>query len=516
MKPHLLPALLLNLAATPLLAMAMPEGINEQTWAAIERQIEAEVDRDLAAGKAEFERGAFGSEHGMARTAVLTGDYNDLATQDGSDGPRFGHSVAIDGDWLAVGAPGTIWTHATHGTADHGAVFVFRRAASGWALVQRLLSTNTPAGGRCGHAIALRPPYLAVGCPNVDNTPGTQINGWVRIWRLNQAGTLFFNFTSHPGFSNGRCGSALAISQDYVAVGCPTIATNDEGGRVRIYRRDQDTGTFALEATLSPPNAMVNARFGDSVALNQSPGMPPRLAAGAPLRSPSPFISSGGVHVFERSGGDTPGWTQSAFVTAPTQASFAFFGLSVDLIRSSLLVGAPNDFCPSGSQRCGRVYRYSRSGSNWNFAEAGHPTNVPGGAVQGPEPGMSFGAAVAFGFDFHLAVAAPNADGTHAPTSATASDVGLVELRRPASGNNYNANSYRGVVRPPPLGQTTLAEGKFGTSIDFSVGVQRLAVGYPGVGSSLPAPGVRRGQVWIYETDLIFADGFESAKPGSE
>lgn len=66
------------------------------------------------------------------------------------------------------------------------------------------------------------------------------------------------------------------------------------------------------------------------------------------------------------------------------------------------------------------------------------------------------------------------------------------------------------MVRPAPLAVSTLAEGRFGIGIDFSVGARRLAVGYPGVASNLPAPGARRGQAWGYEIDQLFADGFKN------
>ncbi len=499
--------------ATPLAASQLPEGIQPAEWAAIRKQIEAEVDRDLIAGVDSFARGSFGSEHGLVRTAIVSGDYSGLSAQDNSDGPRFGHSVAIDGDWLAVGAPGTIWNHVTHGTAGHGAVFMFRRETGGWTLRQRMLSTNTPAGGRCGHAVALHLPNLAVGCPEVDNTSGTQINGWMRVWRLNPGASTFTLVSSHPGGNDGRCGSALAISADYIAMGCPTVATNNDGGRVNIYRRNSDTGTFALEAQISAPNALANARFGDSVALSQSIVPPVRLAVGAPLRSPSPFIASGGVHVFERSSpGGTSTWTQSDFVTASNQVSLAYFGQAVALNRNQLVIGAPSDFCgTSGPNRCGRAYRYARSGGTWQFQETGYPLNAPGGSPNGPEPDMRFGDVVALGFDNLIAVTAPRTNGSNSQFGTPESDIGLVELRRTGAGEP-SVFTYRGVVRPPPISAIVLAEGQFGTSVDFDILGRTMAVGYPGVGSTLPlgSGGSRRGQVWIYQDDAIFANGFES------
>jgi FG-GAP repeat protein len=70
-------------------------------------------------------------------------------------GSRFGSAVALDGDRLAVGAPGE--------GEETGAVYVFRRDARGWREETRLLPEEGLRRSSYGRAVALRGDTLAVG-----------------------------------------------------------------------------------------------------------------------------------------------------------------------------------------------------------------------------------------------------------------------------------------------------------------------------------------------------------------
>lgn len=156
------------------------------------------------------------------------------------------------------------------------------------------------------------------------------------------------------------------------------------------------------------------------------------------------------------------------------------------------------------------AYRYTRVSGSWTLQDTGLPVNTPGDSPSGPEPGMRFGAAVAVGGENLIFIGAPYTNGSSAAFGSTIQDVGLVEARRTGSGD-WSASSYRGVLRPPPLSTTELGGGRFGTAVAADSAARRLAVGYPGAGSTFPLPsGSRRGAVWVYERpDGVFADRFE-------
>lgn len=512
-------AIVLPLCLTMASAMAEspPAGVAADEWHAVEAELRTEAGlspetthRAVLESQA---KGGITAIHGLIRTDVLGGDFSGLPAQS-SEGPEFGFSVASDGDWLAVGAPGTVWTHATHGTASHGAVFLFNRAANGgWTLHQRILMTNSPNGPRCGHAVALRMPYVAFGCPDTDNTAGTQLMGWTRVWQRSTSTGQFEPSSSHSGYGTGRCGTSLALTANYLAIGCPTaLRASDqvETGSVSIHRRNATTGVFAVEELLEPVGAHTGARFGQALAMYESGtiGLPPftvRLAIGTPNRVYAGEVwPSGSVYLYSRPL-DIANWTRTTEfnLSAASNHLLSGFGQAVAMNRTQIVVGAPNNAVgSSGLPGPGTAHRFQYNTiTGWTAMESSNGVNLP----DGMHTSMRFGDAVAIGFDNFIAVGAPRTNGTHSGGSA-ASGVGLVEIRRAGDGS-YFLNNYQGEVRPGPLGLLTFAEGRFGRALEFDSTARRLVVGYPRVGVTVSG---RRGQVWIYQTDSIFANGFQS------
>lgn len=513
----LLTTLALSLAAPARAGDAPPDGLDAEAWRQLQAAIADQVDAEIAAGDDEALRGGITAVHGLIRRQVLVGDYSDLPPQDAPDGPEFGYSVAIDGDWLAVGAPGTVWTHDTHGTGPHGAVFLFRRGADNqWTLSQRRLQANGTSGGqpgsRCGHSVALRFPHLAFGCPEMA-TAGVERRGQVYTNRF--SGVTFNGSGTLSGSGSGRrCGAALALTANYLAIGC---ATDGGGaGQVRVVRRAAND-TFPLgepEAVLDPGQDVFG--FGWSLALREpgaffvgEPGNV-RLAIGAPntVFAGTP-LPRGSAFVYQRAIA-APTWTLDAVArpAAPgsDDAVFANFGAAVAMDRNQLLVGAPNNRYSSVQTfpGPGTVRRYTLNNTAgtwaWLLQESGGPANLPDGIGNG----LRFGAALALGFDNLIAVGAPGTPSV----GGGRPEVGLAEIRRFPAGD-WSLNQYWGELRP--AGNTpTHNNARFGSSLDFDVAGRTLAVGVPGhrIPGQPPPP---RGQVWLYVEDRLFDNGFQCA-----
>ena len=489
----------------------VPAGTTVDHWQAIERRIVEQVDVGIAAGNdtPDVGRGDI-SDHGLVRTTVLGGDYSDLPDQASDPGPAFGHSVAMDGDWLAVGAPGTL----TNGAREVGALFIFRHIDAGWQLVQRVTPTGSVGTApRCGTSVAMKLPHLLVGCPGADwPDSGAGEHGRVLFYRLSGGGDSW-SLISHANFpgAGSRCGTQVAVSATGVtsgaaiaAIGCP--GWNEERGRV--WTRDYSAGDGAWGESWTAVNSSDNApgdRFGESLALyrGEALGMSVRrMVVAAPHRSFPPAFGAGKVYAFEG-----PGWTETQSFTHVNPSSFSatFYGSALAMNASQLIIGARGGLtfvCPN-APRCGQVYRYERSGSTWQSAGGGGAVNL-GGNPPGEQVGMRFGAAVAIGFDNWVAVAAPRANGW-TQSNGLAQEVGMVELRRADNGGwGVSWNDHQGEVRPAGIGLLAASQGHFGTSVAF--GGRRLAVGYPHAGVQIIG---RRGQVWIYAEDRIFTDGFE-------
>ncbi len=493
-----------------------PTGLSNQQWQAIQTQIGEQVDAKIVAGRDPVDRGG-GSSHDLIRTVVLAGDYTGLPEQSAGHGPEFGYSVAIDGDWLAVGAPGTLVDGGSEfGIGQHGAVFMFQRRQGGWQLRQRIVFANHGSAPRCGHAVALALPHLMIGCPDSgwSGNPAA-LNGLVRWYRLD-AQAQWAGILASMGGDLARCGFAVALSASsgdddsaVSAIGCPGSMdfVSQRSGLVKIRGYSASAGTWSHLSFVVPNDGTDGDRFGDSVALYRAQALGitvQRLAVGAPYKTHGPALAAGSVYVFAGSS-----WTQTAALTGPAPQSFAltYFGSSVAMNNTQLIVGARGGFTSDcgNAPRCGTVARFQRSGADWLLQEGGGAINT-GGNPSGEQPGMAFGARVAIGADNWVAVAAPHADGW-TQFDGVAEDVGMVELRRDdAGGWGVSWSDAQGEVRPGAIAALVLDHGQFGTGLDFSG--RRLAVGYPRSGTAFPGGG-RRGQVWIYDPDRIFADGFE-------
>lgn len=446
--------------------------------------------------------------------ATLTGDFSALPDQGGSPGPGFGFSVAMDDDWLAVGAPATTFIGGSFGTADHGAVFLYHRNGSGWQYVQRILH---PAWGdsQCGFSVALSVPHLVVGCNQADEiaNPSTKA-GIARWYRLDGSGTSWQIDSGYHGPPELECGTSVAISDVHadgsvvLAIGCPGRLT--ENGFVVVYSYDAGLESWSGPAFIFASDGAAGDRFGASLALWRSASGPisQRMAIGAPSKAHGSANGAGSAYLFEGAS-----WTEVDSFThpAPTFYPSASFGNSLAINATQLIIGSPGGIssnCPDPDPlsypRCGFIRRYEPD-ATIPLAGGGSAVNAFGNPP-GEQLEMRFGNAVALGPYNWIATAAHFSDGYDA-NGQLAESTGLVELRRADDGGySVHHDDQRTALRPDPLGAEDLAGGWFGNSLDF--GDLQLAVGYPFAGNFSG----RHGEVWIYRMlvpDQMFSDRFE-------
>ncbi len=195
---------------------------------------------------------------------------------------RFGQAVAVEGMWLAVGAPGD--------AIGDGAVEIFRfEDGVGWTFHQRFLADESELD--FGAAVALRGGVLVVGRPGNDSD-GSE-SGAATIYRFDESSNLwqFEQTLTGDGVAPfARFGSAVAKSDDRVIVGAPF---DDQAGvpSGTAYVFQWDGETWQSEQTLSADDPAAFGFFGGGVALSGN-----RALVGAELAGPG---DAGVVHVFE-------------------------------------------------------------------------------------------------------------------------------------------------------------------------------------------------------------------------
>jgi len=142
-------------------------------------------------------------------------------------------------------------------------------------------------------------------------------------------------------------GAAVAVSGSTLIVGEPAI--DDAAGRVYVYT--QSGGTWSETATLVGSDTTSGDTFGFSVALSGTTAV-----VGAPGHSANGNYT-GSAYVFTESGGT---WTQAAELQASDHAAGDWFGSSVGVDGSNVIVGAP-----AHAGNIGSSYMFSAGGGTW-------------------------------------------------------------------------------------------------------------------------------------------------------
>ena len=195
--------------------------------------------------------------------------WNQIASLSPSDLPRtahFGFSVAISGEVIVIGA------RNAESTTFGGAAYVFEKPAGGWTNMTETIKLNTgddgKPGSNFGHSVAVSGNTIVVGAKDYGNAVVPRI-GRVFIFEKNATWTevAFLNASDEDLGStanNWDFGNSVAISGGTVVVGANLA---DNRGAAYVF---ENNGTWTEEAKLTASDATQNEQLGSSVAISGS------------------------------------------------------------------------------------------------------------------------------------------------------------------------------------------------------------------------------------------------------
>jgi hypothetical protein len=276
------------------------------------------------------------------------------ASNGGRIGSLFGSYVALDGETVAVGAPGEeSCTSGINGSqlvfptcTSAGAVYVFTRTAGVWTQQAYMKASNTSADDQFGISVALKADTLIAGA-RLEDSCTTGING-------NQA--------------DEGCSGA---------------------GAVYIFTRANDLWSQAAYVKAIPPDAR-GSSFGSTIAFDGTTLAVSELDSNcAKGFNPSPgsndCFDSGMVYLFSRT---ATSWTQRASVKATNTDAFDSFGTAgggtlnnaIAINGNTVAIGAPaEDSCATGIN--GNQNDNSCTGFPPDFGDVGPPPIFGAGAA---------------------------------------------------------------------------------------------------------------------------------------
>jgi hypothetical protein len=254
-----------------------------------------------------------------------------LTASDGATADFFGHSVAISGTTIVVGAPGD----DIGSDLNQGSAYVFERQAGSFGGEQKLTVSDGAAVGSFGFSVAISETTIVVGAPL--DTIGTNFAQGSAYVFERQGGSFVKQqeLTARDGAAVDLFGESVAISDGTIVVGAPgrDIGSNDDQGSVYVFEREG--GSFVEQQKLTASDGVVDDVFGSSVAISEA-----TIVVGAPGRDIGSDLSQGSVYVFEREGGR---FVEQRTLTASDGAASDFFGDSVAIRGATIVVGSFGD-----------------------------------------------------------------------------------------------------------------------------------------------------------------------------
>lgn len=408
-----------------------------------------DLDGDtLAVGASGHAQGTDDSRADRGAAYVFTRDGGwteqvQLTQLEANDGDEFGAAVAVDGDTIAIGAPGTDSSSGLAG--DYGAVYVFRGGGDGYDLEGVLQPEDTFDDQAVGAAVAVDGDTLLAGAPGIQEDGGgfDYTDGSVLVWERSGGSWSMAEEIRSPVESYEAFGTTVAFDGETALVGAPGTGGSASFNPGTVYAYAASDG-WSQTAEVDPEDGGSGGRFGAALAFHED-----AFVAGAPSTDlDGDGEEHGAAYAFER--GST-GWTQVADLTPETIDGFSRFGSGVALSADAAIVGARgND----------TAYQVSRSDGSWSEPDVFSP--------DGDVSDVNFGSTALLSGDTSL-VGAPNHDGdgsrrgaVYAFAPAAADDDGGDGA---GNGGDVGSEASDGSQIPGPGALTALAAALTGASL---------------------------------------------------
>lgn len=296
-----------------------------------------------------------------------------LMSLDARQFDRFGYSVAIDGNYMVIGARSQSYDENNANLVNTaGAAYIFEKDSNGnWSQVQKIVAPDRATSDVFGESVAISGDYAIVMAPlededeNGQNTLNAAGSGYV--FERDSNGT--WDFVQKLVISNrgeadtiGRDGS-VSIDGNTIVIGVQlededenNTNTVENTGAVFIFERD-GSGVWNETQIIVASTRFIGDTFGSDVALDGD-----YMVVGSRLKD-DPATDSGSAYVFQKIGGS---W-QEMQKLSPSNLDFDYrFGKTVYIEGNRLVVGAFNEEL-NGFSFAGAAYVYEKDSNDvWN------------------------------------------------------------------------------------------------------------------------------------------------------
>ena len=304
--------------------------------------------------------GGAGAAYVFTRTGTVWNQQAKLIASDGMAGDSFGDAIAVSGDTVIVGVPGS---DVPTGYTQAGAAYVFVRSGTTWSEQQKLNVTVTNWADTLGRSVAIEGDTAIVGATGTNTAAGLNTGAAYVFTRTGPVWTQQAMLVASDGASSDAFGQSVSVSGDIAVVGSSYASVGAPfTGAAYVFSRSG--GSWMEEAKLTASDAAAHDIFGFSVSVSGTTAL-----VGAYHNDTSLGTESGSAYVFVRDGTT---WVEQANLTPGTGGSSFHFGYSVALSGDTALVGS-RDASAGGLTGAGAAHIFVRSGATWSEQQALDP-----------------------------------------------------------------------------------------------------------------------------------------------
>lgn len=268
---------------------------------------------------------------------------SDRATDD-----YFGYSVSISGDYIVAGAYLEDENAGGGSTMDNsGSAYIFYNNAGTWEQTQKIVASDRYDNDFFGYAVAIDGDYLIVGAYNEDeNVGGTETlnaSGSAYLF-LNNAGTWdqIQKIVASDREELDNFGWAVDIQGSYAIVGAYSededeAGSNylDEAGSAYIYKNN--AGVWAETNKIVASDREEGDRFGYSVAIFGDYAVVGAYLEDEDENGLNSHDNTGSAYIYKNNTGN---WVEEQKIVAADRGVADWFGISVALSDTYIIAGA--------------------------------------------------------------------------------------------------------------------------------------------------------------------------------
>ena len=264
----------------------------------------------------------------------------------------FGNAVAMNGDYIVVGAYEEDTQYKNAGTA-----YIYKKSLNGeFFEVAKIEADDTSKGDGFAKSVAIYGDYIAIGSPLQNNKEGaTYLFQKVSDTTVNQKYKIEASDTSR----GDMFGESVAMTDKYVLVSAPQADIEKDGttyskaGAVYLYTISS-SGSLVDEIKISANSPKQDDEFGTSIAIFGD-----YIVISSPNKDSLDENDIGYVYLFKIEENEV---IQKGAFQADDATGYAYFGSSISIDNSYILVGAKGD--NSKTTGAGSTYLFKKDSNN--------------------------------------------------------------------------------------------------------------------------------------------------------